>query len=569
MMFFLKSRWFPVLAAMLCLAACEGCKSRKDAAPAAAPATAAAVTAPDPVVPATPPASTQPAAAGELQIYEGRIEQLRREWAFAVQLKAVQDSVQADSLAVQLRALGYPAFHVAADLKDKGVWRRIRLGPAGSRLGAETWLRQAASDPRVHALLDTRAADFFVAPSPGHAVVAAAEAAYLREPELHGVVVSSVEFPDGAGHGLVAWAPGRTTARVVWSVDKTVHDVPIPLMWEDCVMCKSIPFDGPGAVTEVRPALAGRLFGERFPHVIVLEITLDQSHKLWQVIVPGGDGVIESQRTAVVREWTSSRDTQTASPWFADAADNGFRYLILEKTWRRLHGRSLCKMWRDVEVLGPVGMRVAPVEPSGFIKRGALALGADEMRSLSLWALRNRYFTFAADAMLDRIKREPWNETYRDDAAALAEGLEKAGANFVLARFHAALITPGFPLESMGRVGFEKAMKRVIEDAQIIRDPGCDAAPLAAVYDPKKPSLDEEGYLKQTAAFVDPVRVPYDFYDILGRNLYPPGNELPPFMKTWLGILRKESPDVWENVADLLNIAKPEPGEQTPGESGE
>ncbi|MEW6097090.1 MAG: SPOR domain-containing protein, partial [bacterium] len=47
---------------------------------------------------------------------------------FTIQLQSSQDRERVEELLTELRGRGYAAYAIAADLKEKGMWYRIRLG---------------------------------------------------------------------------------------------------------------------------------------------------------------------------------------------------------------------------------------------------------------------------------------------------------------------------------------------------------------------------------------------------------------------------------------------------------
>ena len=59
---------------------------------------------------------------------------------YALQVASLKDARHADAMVEKLRSKGYSAYHVSADLMDKGVWYRVRIGPLRTRTQAFTML---------------------------------------------------------------------------------------------------------------------------------------------------------------------------------------------------------------------------------------------------------------------------------------------------------------------------------------------------------------------------------------------------------------------------------------------
>lgn len=59
-----------------------------------------------------------------------------------IQVASIKDEAAADRLVVRLRKKGYPAYQVRAEIPDKGVWYRVRVGPYAKRSAAEPVLKR-------------------------------------------------------------------------------------------------------------------------------------------------------------------------------------------------------------------------------------------------------------------------------------------------------------------------------------------------------------------------------------------------------------------------------------------
>ena len=57
--------------------------------------------------------------------------------AFSIQVASIKDEASADRLVVKLRMKGYPAYQIRAEIPDKGIWYRVRVGPYAKREAAE------------------------------------------------------------------------------------------------------------------------------------------------------------------------------------------------------------------------------------------------------------------------------------------------------------------------------------------------------------------------------------------------------------------------------------------------
>lgn len=60
---------------------------------------------------------------------------------YALQLASLKDVRNADSMVTMLKNKGYSAYHVSADLLDKGIWYRVRIGPLKTKDQAFTMLK--------------------------------------------------------------------------------------------------------------------------------------------------------------------------------------------------------------------------------------------------------------------------------------------------------------------------------------------------------------------------------------------------------------------------------------------
>ena len=60
---------------------------------------------------------------------------------YALQVASLKDVKYADTLVKRLNSKGYPAYHVSADLLDKGIWYRVRIGPLKTKTQAFNMLK--------------------------------------------------------------------------------------------------------------------------------------------------------------------------------------------------------------------------------------------------------------------------------------------------------------------------------------------------------------------------------------------------------------------------------------------
>jgi cell division septation protein DedD len=66
--------------------------------------------------------------------------------SFTIQVASTKDEASADRLVVKLRMKGYPAYQSRAEIPDKGIWFRVRVGPYAKREAAEPILKRLKSE---------------------------------------------------------------------------------------------------------------------------------------------------------------------------------------------------------------------------------------------------------------------------------------------------------------------------------------------------------------------------------------------------------------------------------------
>ena len=66
--------------------------------------------------------------------------------SYTIQVASIKDASAADRLVVKLRKKGYPAYQVRAEIPNKGIWYRIRVGPYAKREAADPVLKRLKKD---------------------------------------------------------------------------------------------------------------------------------------------------------------------------------------------------------------------------------------------------------------------------------------------------------------------------------------------------------------------------------------------------------------------------------------
>ncbi len=66
--------------------------------------------------------------------------------SFTIQVASTKDEASADKLVVKLRMNGYPAYQSRAEIPDKGIWYRVKVGPYAKRDAAEPILKRLKSE---------------------------------------------------------------------------------------------------------------------------------------------------------------------------------------------------------------------------------------------------------------------------------------------------------------------------------------------------------------------------------------------------------------------------------------
>ena len=110
---------------------------------------------PPPPTPPTPPAPvpvpekkqivTEVAKTKELQVVE--------KGKYAIQLASYKSDADASSLVNKLRKNGYSAYFVKTDLKDKGIWYRVKAGGYSSKDDANKSIKIIEKDLKIKGLL--------------------------------------------------------------------------------------------------------------------------------------------------------------------------------------------------------------------------------------------------------------------------------------------------------------------------------------------------------------------------------------------------------------------------------
>ncbi|MFQ5894534.1 MAG: SPOR domain-containing protein [Nitrospinota bacterium] len=87
----------------------------------------------------SPPSTARPS---EARVEPRRATPLQPPRGFVVQVGSLKDAAKADALKERLRKRGYPAYVVRVELRGKGVWHRVRVGPFRERERAVATLGQ-------------------------------------------------------------------------------------------------------------------------------------------------------------------------------------------------------------------------------------------------------------------------------------------------------------------------------------------------------------------------------------------------------------------------------------------
>lgn len=80
---------------------------------------------------------------------EKKKEAIASSGEYALQLASLKDVRNANAMVKMLKNKGYPAYHVSADLLDKGIWYRVRIGPLKTKDQAFTMLKNVKKEYRT------------------------------------------------------------------------------------------------------------------------------------------------------------------------------------------------------------------------------------------------------------------------------------------------------------------------------------------------------------------------------------------------------------------------------------
>lgn len=75
------------------------------------------------------------------------------EEGFALQLASFKNQAEADELVEELRKRGHAAYRQAANVPERGLWHRVRIGPFKTKYAAELYKRNLSDQERISALL--------------------------------------------------------------------------------------------------------------------------------------------------------------------------------------------------------------------------------------------------------------------------------------------------------------------------------------------------------------------------------------------------------------------------------
>jgi cell division septation protein DedD len=68
---------------------------------------------------------------------------------FQLQVASFKDQVDADTFVEQLQKRGHRAFRVAAQVPERGIWHRVRIGPFKNKYEAELYKKKFERSERV------------------------------------------------------------------------------------------------------------------------------------------------------------------------------------------------------------------------------------------------------------------------------------------------------------------------------------------------------------------------------------------------------------------------------------
>lgn len=80
-------------------------------------------------------------------------EGLETERGFALQISSFKNQDDADKLVRELRKRGHTAYRQAANVPDRGLWHRVRVGPFKTKYSAELYKTKLSDKERISALL--------------------------------------------------------------------------------------------------------------------------------------------------------------------------------------------------------------------------------------------------------------------------------------------------------------------------------------------------------------------------------------------------------------------------------
>ncbi len=95
---------------------------------------------------AKPPAKTVKATAQPSAAKGATVKGQADKGSFTIQVASTKDEASADRMVVKLRMKGYPAYQSRADIPEKGIWYRVRVGPYAKRQIAEPVLKRLKSE---------------------------------------------------------------------------------------------------------------------------------------------------------------------------------------------------------------------------------------------------------------------------------------------------------------------------------------------------------------------------------------------------------------------------------------
>lgn len=91
----------------------------------------------------------------QAEVPEGEVAPMgsETEKGFALQLASFKNQDDADKLVGELRKRGHTAYRQAANVPDRGLWHRVRVGPFKSKYAAELYKTKLNDKERISALL--------------------------------------------------------------------------------------------------------------------------------------------------------------------------------------------------------------------------------------------------------------------------------------------------------------------------------------------------------------------------------------------------------------------------------